>query len=243
MKSPNTLYFTSVVQTVFTLLVGLGSITSIAAVTSSYAVASEAPVIIAPPVVNNAKVKSASQSAVFAGGCFWGVQGVFEHVRGVRKVVSGYTGGEQNSAQYETVSSGSTGHAESVQITFDPAEVSYGELLQVFFSVTHDPTQLNRQGPDSGSQYRSNIFYTDDTQKNIAKAYIAQLTKAHAFPGKGFHVMLGIEEPEEAERVFAALAQNGTIQMPIAETFWTKRFGMLVDQFNIPWMINCEKNP
>ncbi|QRX84385.1 peptide-methionine (S)-S-oxide reductase MsrA [Glaciimonas sp. PAMC28666] len=187
MKSPRTFsfktrYTASLVSAIFTVLAGFGGLTAIAATTSLSAYAADAPVIIAPPAINNVKVKGAPQTAVFAGGCFWGVQGVFEHVRGVRKVVSGYSGGEKNSAQYETVSSGTTGHAESVQITFDPAEVSYGELLQVFFSVTQDPTQLNRQGPDSGSQYRSNIFYADDTQKNIAQAYIAQLTKAHAFP-------------------------------------------------------------
>jgi peptide-methionine (S)-S-oxide reductase len=156
-----------------------------AALTGSVsAYAAEAATVIAPPQVNNQKAQGPLQTAVFSGGCFWGVQGVFEHVRGVRQVISGYAGGEKNTAQYETVSGGSTGHAESVQITFDPAEVSYGELLQVFFSVAHDPTQLNRQGPDSGTQYRSNIFTADDSQKNIAQAYIAQLDKAHAFPAK-----------------------------------------------------------
>jgi peptide-methionine (S)-S-oxide reductase len=131
--------------------------------------------------LDNAKAKGAMQTAVLSGGCFWGVQGVFEHVRGVRKVLSGYAGGNRRSADYETVSSGTTGHAESVQITFDPAVVSYGELLQVFFSVAHNPTQLNRQGPDSGTQYRSNIFYADATQKRIADAYIGQLNKAQTF--------------------------------------------------------------
>jgi peptide-methionine (S)-S-oxide reductase len=142
----------------------------------------EAPVIIAPPAVDNSKTEGAAQTAVLAGGCFWGVQGVFEHVRGVRKVVAGYAGGERDTAQYETVSSGRTGHAESVKITFDPAQISYGQLLQIAFSVVHDPTQLNRQGPDSGTQYRSAIFYADDSQKHIAESYIAQLDKAHAFP-------------------------------------------------------------
>ena len=158
--------------------------------------AAEAPTVIAAPAVDNPKSKGPLQSAVFSGGCFWGVQGVFEHVHGVRKVVSGYAGGEKATAQYEIVSGGNTGHAESVQITFDPAEVSYGDLLHVFFSVAHDPTQLNRQGPDSGTQYRSAIFYADDSQKNIAQAYIAQLDKAHAYgknivtavsPLKGFY--------------------------------------------------------
>ncbi len=156
----------------------------------------EAPVIISAPAIDNPKTAGAPQTAVLAGGCFWGVQGVFEHLRGVQKVVAGYAGGDKSTAQYETVSSGSTGHAESVKITFDPAEVSYGQILQIAFSVVHDPTQLNRQGLDVGSQYRSAIFYADDGQKRIAEAYIAQLEKSHAFarpivtrvdPLKGFY--------------------------------------------------------
>jgi peptide-methionine (S)-S-oxide reductase len=156
----------------------------------------EPPVVIAAPDVDNAKAEGAAQTAVLSGGCFWGVQGVFEHVRGVRKVVAGYAGGERSTAQYETVSSGSTGHAESVKIIFDPAKISYGQILQIAFSVVHDPTQLNRQGPDVGTQYRSAIFYTDDTQKHIAEAYIRQLDGSHAFaraivtrvdPLKGFY--------------------------------------------------------
>ncbi len=141
----------------------------------------EPPVLIAAPVVDNAKAVGATQTAVLAGGCFWGVQGVFEHVKGVKKVVAGYAGGSKNTAQYETVSSGATGHAESVQILFDPAQVTYGQLLQIAFSVVYDPTLLNQQGPDVGTQYRSEIFYTDDDQKRIAKAYIAQLDQSHAF--------------------------------------------------------------
>src|SRR5580658_7197592 len=130
--------------------------------------AAEGAVLVPPPTLDNPKATGALQSAVLSGGCFWGVQGVFEHVRGVRKVVAGYAGGDKSTAEYKTVSSGTTGHAESVQITFDPAQVSYGELLRVFFSVVHDPTELNRQGPDVGTQYRSNIFYMDDAQKNVA---------------------------------------------------------------------------
>ena len=142
----------------------------------------QAAMSIPPPAVDNPKQAGAPQTAVLAAGCFWGVQGVFEHVRGVRKVVSGYAGGERGTAQYETVSTGATGHAESVMITFDPAEVSYGQLLQIAFSVVHDPTQLNRQGPDVGSQYRSAIFVADADQRHIAESYIAQLNGAHAFP-------------------------------------------------------------
>jgi peptide-methionine (S)-S-oxide reductase len=119
--------------------------------------------------------------AVLSGGCFWGVQGVFEHVKGVRQVLSGYSGGASGTASYETVSSGNTGHAESVKITFDPREISYGQLLRVFFSVAHDPTELNRQGPDSGTNYRSEIFFASPEQAQIAHAYIAQLENAHIF--------------------------------------------------------------
>ena len=153
-----------------------------AAIWRSPLMGAEAPVSIAAPAVDNPKAAGPPQTAVLAGGCFWGVQGVFEHVRGVKKVLAGYAGGDRSTAQYETVSSGSTGHAESVRITFDPAEVSYGQILQIAFSVVHDPTQLNRQGPDVGSQYRSAIFYADDGQKRIAEAYIAQLDKSRAFP-------------------------------------------------------------
>jgi peptide-methionine (S)-S-oxide reductase len=142
----------------------------------------EAAVAVPAPALDNPRQPGALQTAVLAGGCFWGVQGVFEHVHGVRKVLAGYSGGSSAlTAHYQDVGTGTTGHAESVQISFDPAEVSYGQLLQVYFSVAHDPTQLNRQGPDSGSQYRSSIFYADDTQRHIAESYIAQLTEAKAF--------------------------------------------------------------
>ena len=141
----------------------------------------EPPVVIPAPVVDSAKLAGPAQTAVLAGGCFWGVQGVYEHVRGVQKVISGYAGGEAATGEYETVSTGTTGHAESVKITFDPAQISYGQILQIAFSVVHDPTQLDRQGPDSGSQYRSAVFYADATQKRIAEAYIAQLNAAHTF--------------------------------------------------------------
>src|SRR5208283_18309 len=141
--------------------------------------AAAAPLPAAAVDIPPASVKG-PQTAVFAGGCFWGVEAVFRHVKGVTKAVSGYAGGAKP-ADYEEVSSGETGHAESVQVTYDPAQVSYGELLRVFFSVAHDPTQLNRQGPDHGTQYRSVIFYRDDEQKRVAQAYIDQLTKAKVF--------------------------------------------------------------
>lgn len=126
---------------------------------------------------------SGSQTAVLAGGCFWGVDAVFKHVKGVTNVVSGYSGGNASTANYETVSTGETGHAESVKITFDPSQVRFSELLRIFFSVATDPTQFNRQGPDEGTQYRSVIFYTRDEQKQTALAYIDQLNKSHAFSG------------------------------------------------------------
>jgi peptide-methionine (S)-S-oxide reductase len=124
----------------------------------------------------------AEQTAVVAGGCFWGIQAVFQHVKGVINATSGYSGGAANTAEYELVSTGDTGHAESVKITYDPSQITYGQLLRVFFSVAHDPTQLNRQGPDSGTQYRSVIFHNSDEQKRIAEAYIVQLEKARVFP-------------------------------------------------------------
>src|SRR5262245_29621095 len=141
----------------------------------------EQAVVVPPPALDDPKVSGVLQTAVVAGGCFWGVQGVYQHVRGVQKAVSGYSGGTTATADYETVSRGDTGHAESIEIVFDPREISYGEILQIFFSVVHDPTQLNRQGPDVGTQYRSAIFYANDSQKRIAQAYIAQLTKAKTF--------------------------------------------------------------
>jgi peptide-methionine (S)-S-oxide reductase len=122
------------------------------------------------------------QTAVLAGGCFWGVEAVFEHVKGVVSVASGYSGGTAKSANYELVSRGATGHAESVRITYDPSQISYGQLLRIFFAVAHDPTELNRQGPDVGTQYRSAIFYSNQEQKRIGEAYIKQLNQAHAFP-------------------------------------------------------------
>jgi peptide-methionine (S)-S-oxide reductase len=124
-----------------------------------------------------------TQTVVLAGGCFWGVEGVFERMRGVRRVVSGYAGGESSTATYKKVGTGRTGHAESVQITFDPKEVTYADILRVFFSVAHDPTQLNRQGPDTGPQYRSAIFYSSDAQRELAKSYIAELDKSGKFRG------------------------------------------------------------
>lgn len=135
------------------------------------------------PQIDEPAGRAHSEVAVFAGGCFWGIQGVFQHVRGVSDAVSGYTGGSQANAQYELVSTGTTGHAESVQVTFDPRIISYGRLLQVYFAV-HDPTELDEQGPDEGPQYRSAIFPMNDEQARIAQQYIAQLNGSHAFAAK-----------------------------------------------------------
>ena len=150
---------------------------------STNLVAAENSMVLPTPAVDAPfAAKPGKQTAVFAGGCFWGIQLVFQHVKGVKKAKSGYSGGTVASPEYEQVSSGTTGHAESVEITFDPAQITYGQLLEVFFSVAHDPTELNRQGPDVGTQYRSMIFYANDEQQRIASAYIAQLEQAKAFP-------------------------------------------------------------
>ena len=178
------------------VVVAVAMSVSLCAAVPGAALGVERAVTIPAPTLDNPKVAGPLQTAVIAGGCFWGVQGVYQHVRGVRKVLSGYAGGSKATADYETVSLGGSGHAESVEIVFDPKELSYGEILQIYFSVVHDPTQLNRQGPDTGTQYRSSIFYADESQKNIAQAYIAQLAKTRAFgreivtrvdPLKGFY--------------------------------------------------------
>jgi peptide-methionine (S)-S-oxide reductase len=147
----------------------------------SYPAAAEGARALPPPAVDAPPAQTPSAVVVLAGGCFWGVQGVFQHVKGVTSAVSGYAGGDKRSANYEIVSGGTTGHAESVQVTYDPRQISYGRLLQIFFSVVHDPTELNRQGPDTGTQYRSAIFPANAEQAQIAKTYIAQLDQAHAF--------------------------------------------------------------
>jgi peptide-methionine (S)-S-oxide reductase len=142
--------------------------------------AAEDAVVIPAPAIDT-QPSDGTQTVVVAGGCFWGVQGVFQHTAGVVSAVSGYSGGSPMTADYHMVSTGTTGHAESVQIKFDPKKISYGKILQIFFSVAHDPTQLNRQGPDSGTQYRSAIFTTSDDQKKVADAYIAQLDAAKVY--------------------------------------------------------------
>jgi peptide-methionine (S)-S-oxide reductase len=159
---------------------GLTLALSLFAIPATSSLAAEPAVVIPAPSVDEAS-KAGSETAVFAGGCFWGVQGVFQHVKGVKSAVSGYSGGAKETASYEKVGLGETGHAESVEVTFDPHEVSYGTLLQIFFSVAHNPTQLNYQGPDQGTQYRSAIFTSNDDQRKVAAAYIAQLDKTGLF--------------------------------------------------------------
>jgi len=157
------------------------ALTSLLVTTACTAKAGTPAAVPAAVVDENKAASPKHETAVIAGGCFWGIQAVFQHVKGVISATSGYSGGSAKTAEYETVSTGETGHAESVQVVYDPSQVTYGELLRVFFSVAHDPTQLNRQGPDEGTQYRSSIFYGNDEQRKIAEAYIAQLDQAKIF--------------------------------------------------------------
>jgi peptide-methionine (S)-S-oxide reductase len=167
----------------FARIGGVASLLCVAAIFNHFpARAAETATIIPAPTRDGPQmVDSDLQTAILAGGCFWGIQAVFQHVKGVEAAVSGYAGGDQATAHYGDVSSGRTGHAESVKIVFNPRIVSYGQLLRIYFSVAHDPTQLDRQGPDVGTQYRSAIFYTDELQRTVAESYIAQLEQAHAF--------------------------------------------------------------
>ena len=186
---------------------------------------------------DSSSASSGTETAVLAGGCFWGVQGVFQHTKGVKQVFAGYSGGEKARATYEQVGTGQTGHAESVQIIFDPREISYCEILRIYFSVAHDPTQLNRQGPDSGTQYRSAIFYADDAQKKIAEAYIAQLQKTGAFrkpivtrvdalqgfyPAEGYHQDYLLRNPSEPYIVFNDLPKIRNFQKTLPALYVEK---------------------
>jgi peptide-methionine (S)-S-oxide reductase len=183
---------------------GLGSLILLLGATLAVGTSCAQPAVaVPPPALDSPKSAGPLQTAVLAGGCFWGVQGVYQHLTGVKRVLSGYSGGERSTAQYQSVGTGKTGHAESVEITYDPQRVTFGEILQVFFSVVADPTELNRQGPDVGSEYRSVIFYANDEQKNVATQYIAQLDKAGVFhapivtrvdPLKGFYVAEGYHQ-------------------------------------------------
>src|SRR5271154_1829868 len=167
--------------------------------TRSLAAVGASAAVPAPAVDETKAATPGKQTAVVAGGCFWGIQAVFQHVKGVITATSGYAGGTVKNPDYETVSSGSTGHAESVQIVYDPSQVTYGELLRVFFSVALDPTEVNRQGPDTGTQYRSVIFYGNDEQKHIAEAYIAQLDQAKVYRHKIVTQVVGLQAFYPAE--------------------------------------------
>ena len=177
------------------------------------------------------------QTAVISGGCFWGIQAVFQHVKGVINATSGYTGGSSMTAHYEIVSTGATGHAESVKITYDPSQVTYGQLLRVFFSVAHDPTELNRQGPDEGTQYRSSIWYANDEQKRIAEAYIAQLDKAKIFsgpivtkvvalkgfyPAEGYHQNYATNHPDDPYIVYNDAPKVAHLRQQLPELYTGK---------------------
>lgn len=187
-----------------------------------------------PLVDTPAAEASGREVAVFAGGCFWGMQGMFQHVRGVTRVVAGYSGGDESTAHYEMVSTERTGHAESVEITFDPRQISYGQLLQLFFSVAHDPTQLNRQGPDSGPSYRSEIFFASPAQERIARAYVRQLTDAKVFaqpivtkierlkafyPAEDYHQDYLILHPREPYIVFNDLPKIAALKRTYPEMY------------------------
>jgi peptide-methionine (S)-S-oxide reductase len=182
------------------------------------------------------KTKS-SQTIVLAGGCFWGIQAVFEHVKGVSSATAGYSGGAANTAQYETVSTGRTGHAESVKVVYDPSQVSFGQILKVFFSVAHDPTELNRQGPDEGTQYRSVIFYADEEQHRVARAYIEQLDGAKTFarpivtqvialqafyPAEGYHQDYAEHHPNEPYIAINDLPKLDHLKQTLPELYVTK---------------------
>lgn len=200
----------------------------------SVALADEDPRVLPKPAVNEPATGKTSEIAVLAGGCFWGMQGVYQHVRGVTMVLAGYSGGQASTAQYETVSSGGTGHAESVQITFDPSVISYGEILRIYFSIAHDPTEKDRQGPDSGTQYRSNIFYADDDQKKVALAYIDQLEQAKVFgepivtrvdaltgfyPAEAYHQDFLVNHPDYPYIVFNDLPKVENLKRMLPEDY------------------------
>jgi peptide-methionine (S)-S-oxide reductase len=184
-----------------TILFGSAILLILVIITMNACTAANASATAIPNPTLDAPLATArgEQTAVLAGGCFWGVEAVFRHVKGVSRVESGYSGGAASTAQYDTVSSGATGHAESVRIAYDPSQITYGQLLKVFFAVAHDPTELNRQGPDTGTQYRSAIFYSNDEQKRIAQAYIEQLNQAKVFGRKMVTQVVPFQSFYEAE--------------------------------------------
>ena len=200
----------------------------------NYAATTEGPRVIPLPSVDLPPGDATSAVVVLAGGCFWGVQAVYQHVNGVTNAVSGYAGGERKTAEYEIVSTGRTGHAESVQVTYDPRQISYGRLLQIFFSVAHDPTEVNRQGPDTGTQYRSAIFPLSAEQARVAQAYIAQLDQAHVFrkpiatkietdrvfyPAEGYHQDFLVRNPTYPYIVYNDLPKIADLKRLLPEVY------------------------
>ena len=203
----------------------------------TFAAQAQEGITIPAPTASEAPSTAPLETAVLAGGCFWGVQGVFQHTEGVKNAVSGYAGGEKATAVYEVVGSGMTGHAEAVKVTFDPKKISYGKLLQIYFSVAHDPTQLNRQGPDRGTQYRSAIFPQNDEQAKVAKAYISQLNEARVykaaivtkiepgkefFPAEDYHQDYLTLHPNQPYIVFNDLPKIKNLQRLYPDIFRTK---------------------
>ena len=197
--------------------------------------AAEPAVAIPPPALDaTVPADGGLQTVVLAGGCFWGVQAVYEHTKGVTQAVSGYAGGQKDTAHYQMVSTGRTGHAESVSVTFDPRQISYGKILQIYFSVAHNPTELDYQGPDEGTQYRSAIFYANDEQKRVAEAYIAQLGQAHAFsepivtkleplsgfyPAEDYHQDFAVTHPSYPYIVFNDLPKVENLKRLFADSY------------------------
>lgn len=215
-------------------MMGLAFLAAVATTWRVPALSAEDAVRIPAPTVDQKPDANRTATAVFAGGCFWGVQGVFQHVRGVTLVTSGYAGGAANTAQYEKVGTGTTGHAEAVEVRYDPTQVSYGKLLQVFFSVAHNPTQLNYQGPDHGTQYRSAIFPLTPEQKSVAEAYIAQLgsTKAWSspivtrvenykgfYPAESYHQDFLVKNPNYPYIVFNDLPKIGNLKTMFPDVY------------------------
>jgi peptide-methionine (S)-S-oxide reductase len=186
------------------------------------------------PTVDQAHTDKKTETAVFAGGCFWGIQAVFDATKGVSNATSGYSGGSKGNAQYEIVSTGTTGHAESVQVTFDPTQISFGQLLQIYFSV-HDPTQLNHQDPDDGTQYRSEIFYTTDEQKRVAEAYIEQLTATHAFPKRIVTKVAPLQAFYRAEDYHQDYVLHCRQNLPVCSN------KIYVDHYDIPKLANFKR--
>jgi peptide-methionine (S)-S-oxide reductase len=232
------------IRTVFvSCMVLLGAV---AALFGGKLASADEPVMVVPAPLVDDRREAATETAVLAGGCFWGVQGVFQHVKGVSRAVSGYAGGTKETANYDLVSNGRTKHAEAVEITFDPRVISYGAILQIFFSVVHDPTQLNRQGPDTGAHYRSAIFARDPAQRRVAEAYIAQLDKAgiykkriatqvndadpfyaaetyhqdyaHLHPNQPYIAMHDLPKIEALKRLFPAAARAKPVLVTIASS-------------------------